>query len=67
VATKKMKQSILILITAFCVFITGCATTKVDYIKPNEIEKQERSFQIITVYLKDGSIVDLNGREKSES
>jgi hypothetical protein len=41
---------------------TGCVTAKIEYVKEKDFPP-ERSYMISAVYLKDGKIIDLKGKE----
>ncbi|KXK55600.1 MAG: hypothetical protein UZ05_CHB002000520 [Chlorobi bacterium OLB5] len=56
--TNIFRVIVLIVLTAF----TGCVTSKIEYTKSNELPK-EKVYRITTLYLKDGSIIDVKEKD----
>lgn len=56
--SKSFKIIILILLASF----TGCVTSKIEYTESNELPK-DKVYRIADVYMKDGSVINLKGKE----
>lgn len=51
-----------VIVFSLLISFTGCVTSKIEYTESNELPK-DKVYRISDVYMKDGSIINLKGKE----